>query len=71
MCVGSLFFPSLFKFNLILLFIYFFPLYGMGTKLHIHVYLIFPPIVVLRCKYLDTVLKAAQRDLIANPFQEQ
>ena len=27
--------------------IYFFPLYSMGTKLHIHGYILFPPIVVL------------------------
>ena len=31
----------------------------------------FPPIVVLRCKYLDMVLSATQQDLIVNPFQEQ
>ena len=30
-----------------ILFIYLFPLYSMGTNLHIHVYIIFPPIVVL------------------------
>ena len=43
----------------------------MGTKLRIHVYIIFPPIVVLRYKYLDIVLSATQQDLIVNPFQEQ
>ena len=43
----------------------------MGTKLHMHVYTLFPPIVVLQCKYLDIVLSATQQDLIVNPFQEQ
>ena len=45
--VGSLyayFLESLFFFNS------FFPLYSMGAKLYIHVYILFPPIVVLRCK---------------------
>ena len=49
----------------------FFPLYSMGTKLHIHVYILFPPIVVLRCKYLDIVLNATQQNVIINPFQQQ
>ena len=40
----------------------FFPLYSMGAKLHIHVYILFPPIVVLQCKYLDIVLNATQQD---------
>ena len=53
----------------IYLFIYFL-LYNMGTTLYIHVYKLFPPIVVLQCKYLDIVLKATQQDLIVNPFQE-
>ena len=48
----------------------FFPLFSMGTKILIHVYIIFSPIV-LRCKYLDIVLSATQQDLITNPFQEQ
>ena len=43
----------------------------MGTNLHIHAYILFPPIVVLWCKYLDIVLNATQQDLIVNPFQEQ
>ena len=43
----------------------------MGTKLHIHVYIFFPPIVVLGCMYLDIALKATQQDLIVNQFQEQ
>ena len=50
---------------------YFFPLYSLGTQLPIHAYLIFSPIVVLHCKYLDIVLSAAQQDLIVNPFQAQ
>jgi len=49
------------------LFIYF-PLYSMGAKLHIHVCILFPPIAVLQCKYLDIVLNATQQDLIVNPF---
>ena len=32
---------------------------------------IFPPIVVLRCKFLDMALNVTQWDLIVNPFQEQ
>ena len=43
----------------------------MGTKLHIHVYIFFPPIVVLQYKYLDIVPNATQQDLIINPFQGQ
>ena len=43
----------------------------MGTQLHIHVYIIFSPIVMLRSKYLDIVLSATQQDLIFNPFQKQ
>ena len=49
----------------------FFPLYIMGTQLHIHVYIIFSAIVVLHFKYLDIVLSATQQNLIVNPFQEQ
>ena len=40
----------------------------MGTKLHLHVYIFFPPFVLLRYKYLDIFLNAAQQDLIINPF---
>ena len=43
----------------------------MGTQLHIYVYIIFSPIVMLRYKYLDIVLSATQQDLIASPFQKQ
>ena len=43
----------------------------MGTKLYIHAYINFPPIVMLWCKYLDIVLSTTQQDLIVNPFQEQ
>ena len=42
----------------------------MGTKLHIYVYILFPPIVVLWFKYLNIVLNATQQDLIVNPLQE-
>lgn len=38
----------------------FFPLYNIGTQLHIHVNIIFSPIVVLRSKYLDIVLSENQ-----------
>ena len=41
----------------------------MGTKLNLHVYIFFPPIVLLQYKYLDIVLNATQQDLIVNPFQ--
>ena len=51
--------------------LFIFPLYSMGTKLHIHGYIIFPPIVLLPCNYLDIVLSATQQDLMANPFQKQ
>ena len=60
----------LFYFIFKILFIYF-PLYSMETKLNIHVYIIFLPIVMLRCKYLDIVLSATPQDFIVNPFQEQ
>ena len=43
-------------------------MYNMGTQLHIHVYILFSPIVMLCCKYLDMVLSATQQDLIVNPF---
>ena len=50
---------------------FFFLLYSMGTQLDIHVYIIFSPIVMLHCKYLDIVLSATQQDLIVSPFQKQ
>ena len=59
------------QFTTPIFFFLFFLLYSMGTKLHIHVHILFPPIVVLRRKYLDVVLSATQRDLIVNLFQEQ
>ena len=46
----------------------FFPLYSIGTQLHIEVYIIFSPIVMLPCKYLDIVLSATQQDLIVTPL---
>ena len=48
-----------------------FPLYSMGTQLHIHVHILFSPTVMLHCEYLDIVLSATQQDLIVNPFQKQ
>ena len=41
----------------------------MGAKIHLHVYIFFPPFVLLQYKYLDIVLNATQQDLIVNPFQ--
>ena len=41
----------------------------MVTQLHIHVYIIFSPIVVLRCKYLDIDLSATQQDLMLIHFK--
>ena len=57
--------------NLLLFFVnlFIFPLYSMGAKIHLHVYIFFPPFVVFQCKYLDIVLNATQQDLIVNPFQ--
>ena len=49
----------------------FFPLYSMGTQLHMHVYILFSPIIMLRCKYLDIFLTATQQDPIVNPFPKQ
>ena len=43
----------------------------METKLHVHVYIFFPSIAVLRRKYLDIVLNATHQDLTVNPFQQQ
>ena len=56
---------SFFFFNL------FFLLFSMGNELHLHVFIFFPPFVLLGCKYLDIVLNATQQGLIVNPFQEQ
>ena len=41
----------------------------MGAKIHLCVYIFFPPFVLLQYKYLDVVLKATQQDLTVNPFQ--
>ena len=43
---------------------------SMGTKIHIHVSIGCPPVVVWRCKYLDRVLNAAQQDRVRNPTQQ-
>ena len=64
-CVSFLFF--LFPPNII----YFFLLYSMVTPSHIHVYILFPHIVMLHHKWLDMVPRATQQDLIAHPFQRQ
>ena len=41
----------------------------MGTKIHLRVYIFFPPFILLHYKYLDIVLNATQQDLIVNRFQ--
>ena len=41
----------------------------MGTKIHLRVYIFFPPFILLHYKYLDIVLNAIQQDPIVNPFQ--
>ena len=43
----------------------------MVTQLHIHVYILFAPIIMLHHNWLDTVLSTTLQDLIANPFQKQ
>ena len=50
---------------------FFFLLYTIGTQLHIEVYILFSPIIMLHHKWIDIVLSAKQQDLIANPFQKQ
>ena len=52
-------------------YIFFFLLYSMVTKLHIHVCTGLHRIVVWQCKYLDRILNATQQDLIVHPFQDQ
>ena len=53
----------------IYVFIYlFFPLYSMGIKLFLHVYIFPPPFVLLQYEYLDIVLNAIQQDLLVNLF---
>ena len=62
---------NLFIFRLVISFLLLFPQYSffllcsMGTQLHIHVYILFSPIIMLRRKWLDMVLRATQQDLIA------
>jgi len=48
-----------------------FLLYSKVTQLHIHVYMVFSHIIMLRHKWLDIVPSAIQQDLIACPFQRQ
>ena len=43
----------------------------MVTQLHIHVYILFSPTIMLHHKWLDIALRATQQDLTANPFQKQ
>ena len=43
----------------------------MVTQLHIHVHILFSPIIMLQHKWLDIVPSSIQQDLIANPFQRQ
>ena len=63
----------LFKIFFIIIYpIQFFSLrYSMVTQLHVHVYILFSPIILLHHKWLHIVLSATQQDLIANPFQKQ
>ena len=62
-----LYFTYLFIFLVLLFNI--FPLYSMGTKFLLHVYIFSPPFVLLQYKYVDIVLNATQKDLLINPFQ--
>ena len=69
-------FFSFFKIFIYLFFNYFpntifFLLYSVVTQLHIHVHILFSPIIMLHHKWLDIVPSATQQDLIANPFQKQ
>ena len=41
----------------------------MGAKIHLHLYIFFPPFPLSQYKYLDIVLNATQQDLTVNPFQ--
>ena len=43
----------------------------MATQLHIHVYVLFSPIIMVHHKWLEIVLSATEQDIIANPFQKQ
>ena len=43
----------------------------MVTQLHIHVYILFPHIIMLHYKWPEIVPSATEQDLIANPFQKQ
>ena len=45
------------------------PLYSMGIKLLLHVYIFPPPFGLLQHEYLDKVLNATQQDLLVNLFQ--
>ena len=64
-------FPFLFFLTVISPTQFFFLQYSMGTQLHIHICILFSPIAMLCCKYLDIILSATQQDVIVNPFQKQ
>ena len=42
--------------------------YIMVTQLHMHVCILFSPIIMLHDKWLDIVLSETQQDLTDNPF---
>ena len=42
--------------------------YSKVTHSHIHIYILFSPIIMLRHKWLDIVASATQQDLIAYYF---
>ena len=48
-----------------------FLLYSKVTQLHIHIYILFPHIIMFHHKWPDIVSGAIQQDLIAYPFQRQ
>jgi len=64
-------YTSDFAYHFLFFIAFFSPTVQLGDPVTQHVYIIFPPIVVLHCKYLDIVLSVTQQDLIVNPFQEQ
>ena len=49
----------------------FFPLYSMVTQLRKDVYIIFSPIVMLCCKYLEIVLRDTPQDITVNLFKKK
>ena len=59
-----------FGYCFLFLFLLFFLLYSMGTKLHIHVYILFPPIVMLR-RRKKCWMTMFQEILALKDFREQ